>query len=160
MKVAQSCLTLCNPMDYTVHGILQARILEWVAFSFSRGSSQPRVSTQVSPWWLKIFCYYSLIWGNIEHPFYVFVVQLLSCVWLFVNLWTAAHQSSLSFTISQSLFKLTLFESVMPSNHLVLCHCHLLLPSIFPSIRIFSNESTLCIRWPKLWSFVDFPICS
>ena len=63
-----------------------------------------------------------------------------------------AHQASLSFTISWSLFKLTSIESMMPSNHLILCHT-LLLPSILPSIRIFSNESVLCIRWPKYWSF-------
>ena len=68
-------------------------------------------------------------------------------------LWTAAHQASLSFTISQSLLKLMSIESVMSSNHLVLC-CPLLLPSsISPSIRVFSNESALCIRWPKYWSF-------
>ena len=63
------------------------------------------------------------------------------------------RQSSLSFTISQSLLKLMSIESVMPSNHLVLCHSLLLLPSIFPSIRVFSSESALCIRWPKCWSF-------
>ena len=65
----------------------------------------------------------------------------------------AAHQASLSITNSQSLLKLMSMESVMPSNHLILCHPLLLLPSIFPSIRVFSNESTLCIRWPKYWSF-------
>ena len=66
---------------------------------------------------------------------------------------TAAHQASLSFTVSQSLLKLMSIESVMPSNDLILC-CHfLLLPSIFPSIRVFSNELTLCIRWPKYWRF-------
>ena len=79
-------------------------------------------------------------------------VQLLSCVRLFATPWTAALQASLSFTISQSLLKLMSIESVMPSNHLVLCH-PLLLPSIFPGIRVFSNESALCIRWPKYWSF-------
>ena len=63
-----------------------------------------------------------------------------------------AHQASLSFTISQSLLKLMSIESMMPSNHLILCHPLLLLPSIFPSIRIFSNESALCLRWPKYWS--------
>ena len=68
-------------------------------------------------------------------------------------LWTAACQASLSFTISWSLFKLMSIESVMPSNHLILCHPLLLLPSIFPRIRVFSNESVLCIRWPKYWSF-------
>ena len=67
--------------------------------------------------------------------------------------WTAAHQASLSFTNSQNLLKLTSIELVMPSNHLILCHPLLLLPSIFPSIRVFSNESVLCIRWPKYWSF-------
>ena len=67
--------------------------------------------------------------------------------------WTAEHQAFLSFTISLSLLKLMCIESVMPSNHLILCHPLLLLPSIFPSIRDFSNESVLCIRWPKYWSF-------
>ena len=67
--------------------------------------------------------------------------------------WTAARQASLSFTISQSLLKLTSVESVMPSNHLILCHPLLLLPSILPSSRVFSSESALCIRWPKHWSF-------
>ena len=67
--------------------------------------------------------------------------------------WTAAHQDSLSFTISWSLLKLTSLESVMSSNHLVLCHPLLLLSSIFLSIRVFSSESVLCIRWPKYWSF-------
>ena len=67
--------------------------------------------------------------------------------------WTAACQAFLSFTVSQSLLKLMSIESVIPSNHLILCHPLLLLPSIFPSIRVFSNESVLCIRWPKYWSF-------
>ena len=83
----------------------------------------------------------------------IVVVQLLSCVWLFPTLWTAAHQASLSITISRSLLKLMSIESVMPSNHLILCCPLLLLPSIFPSIRVFSSESVLCIRWPKYWSF-------
>ena len=69
------------------------------------------------------------------------------------TLWTAAHQDSLSFTVSWSLLKLMSIESVMPSNHLNLCCPLLLLPSIFPSIRVFSNESVLCIEWPKYWSF-------
>ena len=81
------------------------------------------------------------------------VVQSLSCVWLFATPWTAAHQASLSFTISRSLLKLKSIESVMPSNHLILCHTLLLPPSIFPSIRVFSSESALHIRWPKYWSF-------
>ena len=72
---------------------------------------------------------------------------------LFVTPWTAAYQASLSITKSWSLPKLTSIESVMPSNHLILCHPLLLLPSIFPSIRVFSNESALRIRWPNYWSF-------
>ena len=67
--------------------------------------------------------------------------------------WTAAHWTSLSFTISQNLLKLMSIELVMPFNHLILCHPFLLLPSVFPSIRVFSNESVLHIRWPKYWSF-------
>ena len=80
-------------------------------------------------------------------------VQSFSCVQLFVTPWTVAHQASLSITNSQSLLKLISFESVMPSNHFILCRPLLLLPSIFPSIRVFSNESALRIRWPKYWSF-------
>ena len=80
-------------------------------------------------------------------------VQSLSHVRLFVTPWTAAHQASLSITNSQRLFKLMSVESVMSSNHLILCHPLLLLPSIFPSIRVFYNESVLHIRWPKYWSF-------
>ena len=82
-----------------------------------------------------------------------FVVQSQSHVQLFVTLWTAAHQASLSFTISQGLLRLMSIESVMPCNHLVLCCPLLLLPSIFPSIRVFSSESVLHIRWPKYLSF-------
>ena len=80
-------------------------------------------------------------------------VQLLSCVWLFVTPWTAAHQASMTINNSQSLLKLTFIESVMPFNHLIFCHPFLLLPSIFPSNRGFSNESVLCIRWKMYWSF-------
>ena len=81
------------------------------------------------------------------------VVQLLGCVRLFATSWTAAHQVSLSFTTSQSLLKLMSIESVMPSNHLILCSPLLLLHSLFPSITVFSNESALCNRGPKYWSF-------
>ena len=85
--------------------------------------------------------------------FLVVVVQRLSRVQLFVISWTAAHQASPSITISWSLLKFMSIESVMPSNHLVLCHPLLLLPSIFPNIRVFSSELALHIRWPKYWSF-------
>ena len=78
----------------------------------------------------------------------IFVDQLLSRIWLFVTPWTAAHQASLSFTISQGFLKLVFIEWVMPSSHLILCR-PLLLPTIFPSIRVFSIASALCIMWPK-----------
>ena len=80
-------------------------------------------------------------------------VQSLNCVRLFVTPWITACQASLSITNSQSSLKLMSFESVMSSSHLILCHPLLLLPPIPPSIRVFSNESTLCMRWPKYWSF-------
>ena len=80
-------------------------------------------------------------------------VRLLWCVWPSATPWTAAHQASLSISNSWSLLKLMSIELVMPSNHLILCCPLLFLPSIFPSIRVFSNESTLYIRWPKYWSF-------
>ena len=80
-------------------------------------------------------------------------VQSLSCVRLFATPWTAAHQTSLSFTNVQSLLKPMFIESVMPSKHLILCHPLLLPPSIVPSTRVFSRELALHIRWPKYWSF-------
>ena len=83
----------------------------------------------------------------------IFSAQSLSRIWLLVTLWTAACQASLSITNSQSLLKFMSIESVMPSNHLILCHPLLLLPSIFPSVTDFSNESVLPIRWPNYWNF-------
>ena len=80
-------------------------------------------------------------------------VQLLSCIWLFVTPWTAAHQASLSITNTRSTHKLMSIESVMSSNHLLLCRPLFLLPTIFPNIRVFSNKSALCIRWLTYWSF-------
>ena len=80
-------------------------------------------------------------------------MQSLSLVLLFVTPWTAAHQASLSFTISWSMLRLMSIECVMPSNHLILCHPLLFLCSIFPSIRVFASESVLHIRWPKYWHF-------
>ena len=135
----------CSLPGFSVHGILQARTLEWVAISFSNA------------WKWKV------------------KVKSFSCVWLLVTPWTAAYQAppsmgfsrqenwsrvplpspqaSLCITNSQSLLKLMSIESVMPSNHLILCLPLFLPPSIFPSIRVFSNESALHIRWPKYWSF-------
>ena len=100
--------------------------------------------------------------SSLSHPVYilllrsssyvfVFVFQPLSHVQIFANPWTAACQASLSFTVSWSLLKFMSIESVLPSNHLILCHPLLLLPSIFPNVRVFSNELALCIRWPNLW---------
>ena len=85
--------------------------------------------------------------------FQTFVVQLLSCVQLFLSPWATAHQASLSITTCRSLLKLISIELVMPSNQFVLCHPLLLLPSIFPRIKVFSKELALCIRWPKYWIF-------
>ena len=101
---------------------------------------------------VRTFKIYSL--SNFQAYNTVFVVvQLLSHVWLFVTPLTAAHQASLSLTITWSLLKLMSIESVVPSNHFILCCYFLLLPSIFCSIMVFSSELALCIRWPKYWSF-------
>ena len=106
---------------------------------------------------------FSRLWGSFAELAYSWILSFLSqcSVSQFgrsvmsnsVTQWTAACQASLSITNSRSLFKLMSIESVMPSNHLILCYPLLLLPSIFPSIRVFSNESALHIRWPKYWSF-------
>ena len=96
--------------------------------------------------------YKILVWGTFLVVQFS-SVQSLSRVQLFVTPWTAEQQASLSVANSQSLLKLISIELVMQSNHLILCHPLLLLPSIFPNIRVFSNESVLCIRWPKYWSF-------
>ena len=92
-------------------------------------------------------------WLDISYGKQFSSVQSFSRVRLFATPWTIGHQAFLSITNSRSLLKLMSIESVMPSNHLILCHPLLLLPSIFPSIRVFSNESALPIRWPKYWSF-------
>ena len=173
------CLTLCDPMDYTVHGILQAKILEWVTIPFSRGFSHPGIKPRWILYQLRHQGNPSFSWivvdgrlcfcGNdtvTESKLALLTTQWASksemrcgdssvqfSRWLFATSWTAAHQASLSITNSQSLLKLMSIESVMPSNHLILCCPLLLPPSIFLSIRILSDESVLCIRWPKYWSF-------
>ena len=105
--------------------------------------------------WLSFHLHESVLWCTKFFKFWgsLSSAQLLSHVRLFATPWTAARQASLSNSNSQHLLKLMSIESVMPSNHLILCHPLLLPPSIFPSIRIFSNESVLHIRWPKYWSF-------
>ena len=130
-EVTQSCLTLPDPMDCSlpgssVHGICQASILEWGAIAFS----------------ILFNTYYYLEKGGISR----FNSDSATP-------WTAARLASLSFTNSRSILKLVPIELVMASNHLFLCCPLLLLPSIFPSIRVFSNELVLRIRWTKYWSF-------
>ena len=128
----------------SVHGILQARILEWVAVSSSRGSSQ-----RWNP------CLLCLLHWQVSSSALVppQPVYSLSRVRLFATPWTAALQASLSITNSWHLLKLMSIVLVMPSNHLILFHPLLLLSSTFPSIRVFSNELVLRIRWLKYWSF-------
>ena len=124
----------CSLSGSSVHGIFQVRILEWVAIFLLQGTCRSL---------LNVSCIFSSISS----------VQLLSHVRLFAAPWTAAYQASLFITNSRSLLKLMSIELMMSSNHLILCYPLLLLPSIFPSIRVFSKESVLCIRWPKYWSF-------
>ena len=102
--------------------------------------------------YLPIFLQKSLQLNELRGLLQFSSLQSLSLVLLFVAPWTAARQASMSITNLWSLIKLMSIELVMPSNHLILCHPLLLVPSIFPSIRVFSNESVLCIRWPKYWS--------
>ena len=143
----------CNPPGFSVCEILQARILEWVAISFSRGSSWSRGGTQVCRTAGGFFTAEPP--GKLVHTHSVQFssVQSLSHVWLIATPWISARQASLSITNSRSLLKLMPIESVIPSSHLLLCHPLLLLPPIPPSIRVFSSESTLHMRWPKYWSF-------
>ena len=142
--VTQSCL--CDPMDFSrpgssVHGVLQARILERVAISFSRGSSQPKIKSPI----LQADFLPSEPPGNLCH---------CSLVQSHLTLWPQGlqHARFLCLSLSTSLFKLMSIELVISSNHLIVC-CLLLLPSIFPSSSVFSREPALHIRWPKYWSF-------
>ena len=185
----------CSSPGSSVHSISQARILEWVAISFFRGSPRPRDQTwvscmagdslptdpcmHVSREGVLVICYECLHEScaratclHIMHhsgtcksmlPLVFFrsqfdvsqfsSVQSLSCVWLSTIPWTAARQASLSITNSRSSLKFTSIESVMPSSHLILCRPLLLLPPILPRIRLFLNESTVHMTWPKYWSF-------
>ena len=152
-KLLPSCPTLCDPMDCnppssSVLGIFQARMLEMASrLPFPSIGDFPNPGIESAS--LSFF----LIDVLIIIKSYISSVHLLSCVWLFATPWTAACQASLSITNSWSLLKLMSIESVMPSTHLILCHPLLLLHPIPPSIRVFPNESTPCIRWPKYWSF-------
>ena len=133
----------CSPPDPSDYGIPQGKILEWLPFPSLEDLSNPEMKP-ISP---------TMAGRLYNHWAIRLSVQPLSHVWFFATLWTTALQASLSITNSWSLPKLMSIDSVMPSNHLILCHLPLLLPSIFPSIRVFSNESALPIRWPKYWSF-------
>ena len=144
-------------------GILQARIPEWVVMPSSRGSSQPTDwprSPATGRFYWHLYCDENIL--NLRRNFNFYIVkpsvqfssvQSLSPVWLLVTPWIAAHQAYLSITITQSSLRLASIKSVMPSSHLILCRPLLLLPPIPPSIRVFSNESTLHMRWPNYWSF-------
>ena len=139
------CSCLEHPRDggawwAAVHGVAQG----WTRLSDSAAAAAADYIATLSVFTLRgSFCISS--------------VQSLSCVRLFATPWTAERQAFLSITNSRSLLKFTSIESVMPSSHLTLCHSLLLPPSIFPSIRVFSNESVLYIRWPKYWSFSISP---
>ena len=180
----------CSLSGSSVHGILQASTLEWVAIPFSRTSSCPRDGTQyykpgsilgsndqalnktdtfpsvmeltelfteiLTSWILNYNNFQQ--WGEISYLYVIYIYifkfvfhirsdQSLSRVWLFVTPWITARQASLSITNSRSSLRLTSIELVMPSSHLILCRPLLLLPPIPPSIRVFSNESTLHMRW-------------
>jgi len=117
---------------------------KWQANILAGKKSREQRSLVVTESWTRL--------SNLTRDLAISSVQSLSRVRLFATPRTAAHQASLSITYSWSLLRLMSIESVMPSNHLILCH-PLLLPSIFPSTRVFSSESVLCIRWPKYWSF-------
>ena len=144
---------------------IQVQTLGWADPLEEKMATHSSILAWKIPWTKEPGGLQSIDLGRVRHdsvtntfPFLFFslcvaVVQSLSYVLLFVTAWTAACQTSLSFTISWSLLKLMSVESMMPSNHLILCGPLFLLPLIFPSIRVFSNESALCIRWPKYWSF-------
>ena len=150
-----ACLLLSGPEDEAVNKN-QVHCSHETSILVGRTDNKPSARTSLVAQWLRI-CLPTqgtqgstsglgrshMLWRN---QTVAAVVQLFSPVRLFATLWTVAHQASLSFTISQSLLKLMSIESVMPSNHLSLCHPLLLLPSVFPSIRVFSSKSALRIR--------------
>ena len=140
----QLCPTFCDLMDYSppdssVHWILQARILEWVVMPSYRGSSEIRDQTHISCIGRQVLYH----WATKEAMFSPSAQLSRPIVSHSATPWITAHQASVSITISQSSLKLMFIKSVMPSSHLILCHPLLLLPPIPPSIRVFSNESTL-----------------
>ena len=147
----------CGPSGSSVHEIFQAKILEWVAISFSRGSSGPGNWTWFSCTAGKFLHCRQILYqlsDDWEKPnrYTLSSVHLLSHVQLFVTSWAPSCQASIHYQL-RGLLKLMSIESVIPSKHLILCRPLLLPSSIFPTIRVFSNESALHIRWPKYWNF-------
>ena len=164
-SVTHLCPTLCDPMDCRLPSITNFwSLLRLMSIKSVTPSNQlifcrpllllPSILPSI-----RVFSDESVLrirwpkYWSFSFIFYGHSVQLLSRVWLFATPWTTAHQASLSITNCQSLPKPMSIESVMPSNNLILCRPLLLLPSIFPKIRAFSNESGLRTRWPKYWSF-------
>ena len=139
-SVIKSCPTFCDP-----HGLQHARLPCPSLFS--------GVCSDIMFIELVMLSNHLILCRPLLLLFFQFSSVAQLCLRLFVTPWTAACQASLFITNSRSLLKLMSMESVMPSNHLILCHPLLLLPSIFSSMRVFSNDSALCIRWPKYWSF-------
>ena len=124
------CVLLCDPVSESLSFTLSQSFLKFMS--------------------IELGCYLTI---SASATRFFFCLQYFPMSQLFATLWTVARQASLSFIISLSLPKLMSIESVIPSNHLILCRPLLLLPSVLPSIRVFSNESALHIRWPKYWSF-------
>jgi len=138
------------PVNFWDCGWIQLTGHPWISQEFMHAGSEECL---VNPFALVNILKKTNVKGQKITYFVIRIVVLsLSSIWLLATTWTAAHQPSLSFTIFQSLLKLMFIESVIPSNRLILCCLLLLLPSIFPSIRVFPSESALCIRWPKYWS--------
>ena len=157
----------CRQILYQLSHKGSPRILEWVAYPFSSRSTGPRNRIEFSciaggffTNWAIMYKYINSHFVNLVYAQITFLVNSLVFllfsryhIQLFVAWWIAAYQASLSFTIFWSLLRVMSVESVMPSNHLILCHRLLFLPSTFLRIRVFSNKSALCIKWPKYWSF-------
>ena len=147
--ITTNCGKFLNRWEYQTTLPASWEICVWV----KKQQLEPDMEQQTSREYIKaVYChpaYLTYMQSSVQFS----SVQSLSCIWLFATPWITAHQASLSITSSRSLLKLMPIELVMPSSHLILCRTLLLLPPIPPSIRIFYNESTLQMRWPKYWSF-------
>ena len=162
LAVLRSSLSLSQNftvMSSTVHSCIRERVQGFdTIFRLREEHSRVRLHIHLLGTYIEniLFPYFKLLryWDFIITTYNLSSLESLSSLGLFATPWTAARQASLSITNTRSLLKLMSIKWVMPFNHLFLCHPLLLLPSIFPSIRVFSNESALCIRWPKYWSFI------